>query len=128
MATVTTFAHRLLVAGGFAVAVSAAPLVAAIVTSAGPGSPLAQCPATEVLDPASGACKPITDRTEPSFNPVDPGISGLQPGEVTSGQVGEVGRLPEVNGIPCNGDNTGLCIGLEQDNANKALVPPLPAG
>lgn len=129
MATLSTLAHRALVAGGFAVAVSAAPLAAALMATAGPASPaLASCPSTEVLDPVSGACKPLTDVSEPTFNPVDPGITGLEPGSVTSGQTGNTGRLPEVNGIPCTGGDTGLCIGLEQQNANEALVPKTPSG
>lgn len=129
MATHTTFAHRALAVGGFALAVSAAPLVAALSAPAAPAGPaLASCPSTEVMDPVSGACKPITDVSAPSFNPVDPGIKGLEPGSVTSGTAGEVGRLPEVNGIPCNGGNTGLCIGLEQENAAKNATPQNPSG
>lgn len=129
MATLTTVTHRVLVAGGFAAAVSAAPLVAALAVAVGPASPaLASCPATEVADPVSGACKPLTDVTEPSLNPVDPGITGLEPGSVTSGKAGEVGRLPEVNGIPCNGGNTGLCLGLEQEAAGEAATPKNPSG
>jgi hypothetical protein len=129
MATSTSFAHRLLIAGGFAVAVSAAPVVAAVATQAGPALPaLAQCPAGEILDSVSGACKPVTDPSAVGLNPVDPGITGLQPGGITSGQAGDVGQLPEVNGIPCNGDNTGLCIGLEQDNAAKSNVPHITTG
>ena len=80
MAIHTTFAHRLLIAGGFAVAVSAAPLVAALAAPAGPAAPaLAQCPATEVLDPNTGACKPITDAgaAPQTTNPIEPGITGL---------------------------------------------------
>jgi hypothetical protein len=122
MATRTTLAHRLLLAGGFAVAVSAGPLVAGLATPA--GSPLAVCPPNEVLDPATGVCTPVTVQAPTTFNPVDPGIAGLQPGSVTSGQPGEVGRLPEVNGIPCNGENTGLCIGLEQNNPAGAPGAP----
>ena len=62
------------------------------------------------------------------MNPVDPGISGLQPDAVTSSKPGEVGQLPEVNGIPCQGDNTGLCLGLEQENAAKSHVPHVTTG
>ena len=36
--------------------------------------------------------------------------------------------LPEVNGIPCQGDNTGLCVGLEQENAAKSHVPHITTG
>lgn len=134
MAIHTTFTHRLLIAGGFAVAVSAAPLVAALAAPAGPAAPaLAQCPATEVLDPNTGACKPITDAgaAPQTTNPIEPGITDLQPGALTESGAGNVGQLPEVNGIPCNGDNTGLCIGLEQNNpANTGgvVLPPVPVG
>lgn len=129
MAATTTFAHRLLVAGGFAVAVSSAPLLAALASPAGPALPAtASCPMNEVLDPVSGACKPVTDQTGQNFNPVDPGITGLQPGSVTSGQAGDVGQLPEINGIPCNGQNTGLCLGLEQQNSGHAAIPQLVPG
>lgn len=130
MATFTSFAHRALVAGGFAVAVSAAPLVAALATPAGPASPaLAECPANEVLDPNSGACKPITDQTGPTTNPIEPGATDLAPGGLTESSQGNVGQLPEVNGIPCNGDNTGLCMGLQEDNNNPGgvtLAPVVP--
>ena len=129
MASRTISAQRLLLAGGFAVAASAAPILIAVATPAGPAAPaLAQCPSTEVLDPASGACKPVSDQTPTTLNPVDPGIANLQPGGITSSQAGNVGKLPEVNGIPCQGDNTGLCIGLEQQNAATSHVPNITTG
>lgn len=126
MATFTTFARRLLATGGFVVAASAAPLVAVLTSPAGPA--LASCPSTEILDPASGACKPVTDQTAPTFNPIEPGAKNLQPGEITSGTPGDVGEIPKVDGIPCTGGNTGLCIGLEGQNAGEAAVPKMPAG
>lgn len=129
MASRTNTAQRLLLVGGFAVAASAAPILIAVAGPAGPPAPaLAQCPSTEVLDPASGACKPVSDQTPTTFNPVDPGITNLQPGGITSANAGDVGMLPEVNGIPCNGGNTGLCIGLEQQNAAKSHVPNITTG
>ena len=129
MAPRTNTAQRLLLVGGFAVAATAAPILIAVATPAGPASPaLAQCPSTEVLDPTSGACKPISDQTPTTFNPIDPGITNLQPGGITSANAGNVGSLPEVNGIPCNGGNTGLCIGLEQENAAKSHVPHITTG
>ena len=82
---------------------------------------MATCPSGEVLDQASGACKPVTDKTtEPGVNPIDPEKVPLQPGEVTSSRPGDVGSLPEVDGIPCNsnhsgGGSTGACIGLEEN-------------
>ncbi len=132
MASSTSLARRVLVAGGFAAVVSAAPLVAVLATPAGPASPFqAQCPSTEVLDPNSGACKPISDQTGPTTNPIEPGASDLQPGSLTESSAGNVGQIPEVNGVPCNGDNTGLCIGLQQNNPHNThgvTLPPVPIG
>lgn len=129
MATLSSFTQRLLLAGGFALAVSAAPLVvAAAGHPAGPLPAVAACPTGEVQDQASGACKPVTDKTagEPgTVNPINPENVPLQPNEVTSSRAGDVGSLPEVNGIPCNanhsgGGSTGQCIGLEENqNAFK---------
>jgi hypothetical protein len=134
MATSTSFAHRLLIAGGFAVAVSAAPVVAALATPAGPAAPaLAQCPPGQLLNANSGACEPITDAraTPTTTNPIEPGITDLQPGSLTESGAGNVGQIPEVAGIPCNGDNTGLCIGLQQNdpsNTGGVTLPQVPIG
>jgi len=120
MASNTSPTRRLLLAGGFAAAVVAAPLIAAV-GAAVPGdmTPAASCPTGEVLDTASGACKPATDKTPTTQNPIDPENVPLQPGSVTSSRPGDVGSLPEVNGIPCTGGDggggsTSECIGLEQ--------------
>jgi hypothetical protein len=127
MATLTSFTHRFLVAGGFAAVVSAAPLVAVLATPAGPASPfLASCPSTEVLDPNTGACKPISDQTAPTRNPIEPGVTDLAPGALTESSAGNVGQIPEVNGVPCNGDNTGLCMGLQENNPNNTGGIQLP--
>lgn len=132
MASSTSLARRVLVAGGFAAVVSAAPLVAVLATPAGPASPfLAQCPSTEVLDPNTGACKPISDQTGPTTNPIEPGASDLQPGSLTESSAGNVGQIPEVNGVPCNGNNTGLCMGLQENNPHNTggvTLPPVPIG
>lgn len=84
-------------------------------------SRVASCPANEVYDPISGACRPMTDQAPQTFDPINPENAPLEPGSITSSATGDVGQLPEVNGIPCNGDNTGLCIGLtEEDNQLEA--------
>jgi hypothetical protein len=124
MATLTSLTHRVLLAGGFAVAVAAAPLVAALAAPAGPA--LAQCPSTEVLDPNTGACKPISDQTPTTTNPVEPGSTDLAPGGLTESSAGNLGQIPEVNGIPCNGDNTGLCMGLNENNPSNTGGVTLP--
>lgn len=134
MATHTTFAQRLLIAGGFAVAVSAAPLLAALATPSAPAAPaLAQCPPNEVLNPNSGACEPVTDASAAptTTNAIEPGITDLQPGSLTESGAGNVGQLPEINGIPCEGGNTGLCLGLNQNNPSNTggvTLPQVPVG
>lgn len=114
-----TFVRRLLLTGGFA-AIVAAPVLAGLVGGQ-PSTPLAYCPEGQELDPTSGACRPLTDVAPPTLNPLNPENADLQPGSITSSEPGELGRLPEVHGIPCTGDNTGLCIGLtQQDNMLEA--------
>lgn len=120
MSSITSPTRRLLLAGGFAAAVVAAPMIATL-GAALPAdtNPVASCPAGEVLDTASGACKPATDKAPTTMNPINPENNPLQPGSVTSSRAGDVGSLPEVDGIPCTGadgggGSTSECIGLEQ--------------
>ena len=98
MDSLNNFAQRLPLAGGFAAAAVAAPiLISAASTATPPG--FSACPSGEVLDTASGACKP--DRPDPTtLNPIEPGATNLQPGSITSAETGNVGELPEVAGIP----------------------------
>ena len=134
MATLTTLTNRLLVAGGFAVAIAAAPVVVALSTPAAPSSPaLADCPATELADPATGACQPISDVAPPTQNPINPEGAPLEAGAITEGTgSGSVGQLPEVAGIPCTGANVGQCIGLQEaiggGNAAGVELPQVPIG
>ncbi len=123
--------QRILLAGGFALAVAAAPLTTLLTLANGPAPAVASCPAGEVQNTATGACKPVTDQAPTTFNPINPEKAPLQSGEITSSRSGEVGQLPEVNGIPCTGSHgggssTGECIGLQQDVA-PTLKVPLPA-
>lgn len=123
MATSSSLTQRLLLAGGFVLAAAAPLMTVAAGHPAGPLPAVAACPTGEVQDQASGACKPVTDKTssEPgSVNPINPENVPLQPNEITSSRPGNVGSLPEVNGIPCNGNHsgggsTGQCIGLEEN-------------
>jgi len=125
MATFTTFAPRLLLAGGFAVAVSAAPLVVALAALDAPAGPaVAECPPAQVFDPVTGGCRPVTDQAPQTLNPIAPGVTDLAPGGLTQTLPGNVGQLPEVNGIPCNGANTGLCIGLQENKPGGAPGAP----
>lgn len=117
-------AQRLLLAGGFALAVAAAPLLTALAVTSDPGgSAVATCPTGEVTDPTTGGCKPAT------LNPLDPEKLPLETGSITNSRTGNVGELGEVAGIPCTGTaggggSTGECIGLaESQNANQYQAP-----
>ncbi|MDX1871059.1 intersectin-EH binding protein Ibp1 [Mycolicibacterium sp. 120266] len=91
---------RLILAGGFAVAVTAAPVVA-VVTTLGPvDRPALACDSGEEEDLFTGTCLPHTVPNSPAapFNSI--------PGNPD---------LPAINGIPCTGHNSGQCIGLSED-------------
>lgn len=118
MVTHSTLPHRMLLAGGFAAAVVMGPIAGAVFGTSPVSVPLANCPPGQSLDVFTGACHPGNEAPEPVENPINPEGAELQTGAITSAETGEIGRLPEVNGIPCTGDNTGLCIGLTEMNNN----------
>jgi hypothetical protein len=130
MATLTFLTNRVLVAGGFAVAVAVAPVAIGLSNQAVPSHAVAECPATEIADPSTGACVPIADVAVPTQNPINPEGAQLQPGGLTQSTPGDVGELPAVNGIPCTGGNVGQCIGLQesQGSAGNVELPPVPIG
>jgi len=100
MATFAYLAHRLMLAGGFAVVVSAAPLLSGLAGTAGPGPALASCLSNEVLNTSNGVCEPVD--------------SGVLSPEYAGGLTDGGGSLSEVDGVPCTGGNTGKCIGLQE--------------
>ena len=107
MATFNNPARRLALAGGFAFAIAAAPVIVALAApSAGPVPAVAACPAGETVNVATGACAP---------EPVSGEISQSTPGNSNS--------LPEVNGIPCTGADTGKCIGLQEVQEAPVVEP-----
>ncbi|MBI3226744.1 MAG: intersectin-EH binding protein Ibp1 [Mycolicibacterium cosmeticum] len=100
MATFAFPARRLILAGGFAAAVVAAPALAAFaVESPAPGPALASCPSGESEDTFTGNCTPELVPNSPEFGTTSAGGGGL----------------PSVDGIPCTGGNSGQCIGLSED-------------
>ncbi len=100
--------RRLILAGGFAVAVAAAPAIAGF-TVPSASVPLAQCPGGEEEDLYTGVCVP---HTVPNSNATFSSIPGNP-------------SLPAVEGIPCTGANTGECIGLSEEE--QAMGPqPVP--
>lgn len=100
--------RRLALAGGFALAIAAAPAVAAFTApSFTPAGPLAACPTGETEDTFTTTCTP-------DLVPNSPAVGQTSPG-----------GLPEVSGIPCTGANSGQCIGLaeEQQAEGPQAVP-----
>jgi hypothetical protein len=109
MATFQFPARRLIIAGGFAVAVAAAPAIAVFaVPVASTSAPVAQeCPGGEEQDVFTGVCVPHTVPNSP-FSPIAGNPS-----------------IPAIGGIPCTGANTGQCIGLGEEQ--QAMGPqPVP--
>jgi hypothetical protein len=106
MATLELSARRLILAGGFAVAVAAAPAVA-VFTVPSASAPLAQCPGGEEEDIFTGICVP---HTVPNAGAVYSSIPGNP-------------DLPAVGGIPCTGHNTGQCIGLAEEAEAMGPAP-----
>jgi hypothetical protein len=95
MRTFQTPARRLILACGFAVVMAAAPAIAtfAVPTTNAP-TRVAECAVGELQDPATGMCMPAPAQ----------------------------GGVPEIQGIPCTGHNTGECIGLGEEQ-RPPVVP-----
>jgi hypothetical protein len=98
--------RRLILLSGFALAVAAAPAVAAFgVPASHAPTPVAECMAGEVVDAPTVACVVGPAPDAPMAIPGNP-------------------ALPEVDGIPCTGANTGECIGLQESQGGEPA--PLP--
>ena len=103
-------ARRILLAGGFAVAIAAAPLVIAFSTAnTSPAPTFSACPAGESEDLYTDVCVPE--------------MSPNQPGGITYSSPGNESSVPEVQGVPCTGRNTGECIGLEEEQQSIPVQP-----
>ncbi|WP_319455011.1 MULTISPECIES: intersectin-EH binding protein Ibp1 [unclassified Mycobacterium] len=104
MATPEFSVRRLILTGGFAVAVAAAPAVAALAVPSAPAPSVAACPNGEIEDTFTTTCTPELVPNSPEFGSTSQG------------------GLPSVDGIPCTGANSGQCIGLSEDA--PSYVPP----
>ncbi|MCV7419013.1 intersectin-EH binding protein Ibp1 [Mycobacterium yunnanensis] len=102
MTTQQLSARRLLVAGGFAVAIAAAPAVAAF--------------ASPALAPSFGAACANGETEDVYTNDCTPDLVPNSPVQSSPG------GLPSVDGVPCTGGNSGQCIGLSEDAPQ--YVPP----
>lgn len=97
---------RLILAGGFAVAVAAAPAVAAFAVPSTPAPAVAACPSGETEDTFTNMCTP-----------------DLVPNSPEIGTTSATGGLPSVDGVPCTGGNSGQCIGLSEEQQAQGPQP-----
>jgi hypothetical protein len=100
MATFDMTARRIVLAGGFALAIAVTPAVAAFtLSSAAPTTHVAACANGEEEDLFTGNCVPHTVPNSPQFS-----SDAANP------------DIPEVDGVPCTGGkSSGACIGLSED-------------
>ena len=109
MATFQLPARRLILAGGFAVAVVAAPVISlfAVPTAETLAPPVAACTPGEEMDVYTTVCSPMLVPNSPF---------GTMPGDP---------QIPTVEGIPCVGASAGTCRGLAQEAEDEG-PPPIP--
>jgi hypothetical protein len=104
----------------FMFAISAAP---AIAISAMPSAPLvAACPAGETEDLYTDNCIPELSPNVPGGNYPTPGVTPDYSGQLSESTPGDANSLPEIDGIPCTGHDSGACIGLSEDGV-APVVP-----
>ena len=96
---------RLLLAGGFAVAVAVAPAVAVVAMPNNSTPIIAACAGGETEDNFTGECTPDLVPNSPEVG-------------VTSPE-----GLPEIDNIPCTGGNSGQCIGLSEEEQAEGPQP-----
>ena len=105
MAILKLPSRRLLLAGGFAVAIAATPAAAVVAVSTNSAPTIAACAGGESEDTFTGVCVPDLVPNSPEF-----------------GQT-STGGLPEVDNIPCTGANSGQCIGLSEEEQAQGPQP-----
>jgi hypothetical protein len=110
MITDSISARRLLVAGGFAIAVAIAPATALLAqpTHAMDFKPMADCAAGEEEDVFTTTCTPFMVPNSPE------GFTSTAANP----------DIPEIQGVPCTGGrSSGACIGLAEDEADAGPQP-----
>ena len=106
MTTYPITTRRLILAGGFAIAIAIAP-AATIVAQPTHSAPLAACDSGEEEDVFSTSCTPFLVPNSPQ---------GFTTTAATP-------AIPEIEGIPCTGRDSGACIGLSEDEAAAGPQP-----
>lgn len=115
MAPFETHARRLLIAGGFVLAVATAPAIAGVAMPSEGASvpralPVSACDTGEEEDLFTNVCVPHTVPNSP-IPPSPFSVNAANPDVVT------------IDNVPCTGRNYGECVGLAQDAPQ--YVPPV---
>lgn len=112
MAVCEVQARRLFLAAGIGLAVVGAPAVAVVaMPGAVVSTPLAACTSGEEADVYTTSCVPF-------MVPNSPDDGGFTTNAANP-------DIPEIDGVPCTGRDSGSCIGLEEEQ--QAMGPqPVP--
>ncbi len=117
MATMKFPARRLIIAGGFAVAVAAAPAIAFVAMPAPAATPLA-CAGGEEPDLYTSVCVPhLVPNAGAPYSAIggNPDLAAV--------------NIPGGGGsIPCTGHNSGQCIGLAEEQQAPVVSPDSSVG
>jgi hypothetical protein len=97
--------RRVLIAGGFAVAIALTPAIA--IFSVPTAAPTAACDPGEEEDVYTTVCTPMLVPNSPS------GFTSL-PGNPD---------IPAIDGVPCTGRDSGACIGLSEEQQAEGPQP-----
>lgn len=101
--------RRLLIAGGFAVAVAAAPAIATVAVPSHVPASVQACGSGEEQDVFTGECVPHTVPSSP---------------EVPTNASAGLDNVPSVDGVACEGRNDAQCRGLAEEQPAGPVVPP----
>ena len=110
MTTVPSPTRRLILAGGFAVAIAFTPAAAIIAhpTLATDSRPMAACDTGEEEDVFTASCTPFLVPNSPE------GFTSTAANP----------DIPEIDGVPCTGGrSSGACIGLAENEADAGPQP-----
>jgi hypothetical protein len=109
MANVLIPSRRFVLAVGLAVAVFGAPLAVIATPMAVDSTPLAACSGGEEEDSFTTTCVPF-------LVPNSPDDSGFTTNAANP-------DIPEIQGVPCTGHDSGACIGLEEEQQDLGPQP-----
>src|SRR5690242_10471767 len=109
MANVLIPSRRLVLAFGLAVAAFGAPLAVIATPIAADSTPMAACSGGEEEDSFTTTCVPF-------LVPNSPDDSGFTTNAANP-------DIPEIQGVPCTGHDSGACIGLEEEQQDLGPQP-----